>query len=109
MGAGSVDPLGLAFDLVASMGLGGQVLGGGLPEPRVSRARLSSDGVGPSCVKFLKKAGAKPEGSDPEGGDEGVEIDLDDEPRSLQDFLNAWRRKVAKSSFRMIYGLPHHI
>jgi len=73
------------------------------------RARSSSDGVGPSGVKFLEEAGAKPEGSDPEGGDEGVDIDLDDEHESLLDFLNAWQRKDAKSSFRMIPGLPRRI
>ena len=72
MGAGSVDPLGLASDLAASMGLGGQVLGGVLQEPRVSHARLDSDRAGPSGVRFLDEVGAKPEGSDLEDGDEGV-------------------------------------
>jgi len=43
------------------------------------------------------------------GRRERVEIDLDDEPGSLQDFLNAWQRKVAKSSFQTIYGLPRSI
>ena len=69
MGAGSVDPLGLASNLAASIGLGSQVLGGSLREPRASRARLSSDGVSLSGVKFFKEAGAKPESSDPEGDD----------------------------------------
>ena len=48
-------------------------------------------------MRFLDEAGAKPEGSDPEDGDERVEIDLDDKPGSLLDFLNARRRRVAKS------------
>ena len=73
------------------------------------RARLSSDGVGPSGVKFLEEAGAKPEGSDPEGGDKGVDIDLDDEHESLLDFLNAWQKKVIASSFKVIPGLFRHI
>ena len=73
------------------------------------RARLSSDGAGPSGVKFLEEARAKPKGSDPDGGDEGVDIDLDDEHESLLDFLNTWQRKVANSSFRMIPGLPRRI
>ena len=30
---------------------------------------------------------------DLEGGYKGVEIDLDDEPGSLLDFLNAWRKR----------------
>ena len=89
MRVGLVDTLGLASDLAASMGLGGLVLGGVFWEPRVSRAHLDSDGVGPSDVRFLDEAGAKPEGSNPKDGDEGVEIDLDDGPRSLLDFLNA--------------------
>ena len=38
-----------------------------------------------------------------------MEIDLDDEPRSLLDFLNAWRKKATASSFRVILGLSHHI
>jgi len=46
--------------------------------------------------------------SDPESGD-GVEINLDDEPRSLLDFLNAWRKKVTTSSFRVIPELSRHI
>ena len=73
------------------------------------RALLSFDGADPSGVKFLEEAGAKPKGSDPEGGDEGVDINLDEEHESLLDFLNAWQRKVAKSSFRMIPGLPRRI
>ena len=71
MAAGSVDPLGLASNLAASMGLGGQVLGGVLREPRVSRARLDSDGAGPSAVRFLDETRAKPKGFDPEDDNEG--------------------------------------
>ena len=37
-----------------------------------------------------------------------VEIDLDDEPGSLLDFLNAWW-KVAASSFWVIPGLSRHV
>ena len=50
----------------------------------------------------------KAEGFDAEGGDEGVEVDLDDEPGLLLDFLNTWR-KVITSSFWLISGLSHHI
>ena len=38
-----------------------------------------------------------------------MEVDLDDEPGSLLDFVNAWRKKVATSSFRVIPGLSYHI
>ena len=38
-----------------------------------------------------------------------MEIDLDDEPGLLLDFLNAWRKKVVASSFRVIPGLSRHI
>ena len=65
MGAGLVDRLGLASDLAASMGLGGQVLGGVLQEPRVSHAQLDSDGAGSSGVRFFDDVGAKLEGSTP--------------------------------------------
>ena len=84
MGAGSVDPLGLASNLAIFVGLEGQVQGV-LWEPRASLTRLNSDGAGPSGAKFFNEA----EGSDPEGSDDGGEVDLDDEPGSLQDFLNA--------------------
>ena len=97
--------LGLAFDLVASVGLGRGVLW----EPQVSRARLGSDGAGLSGLRFLNGAGAKTEGSDPEDGDEGVEIDLDDEPRLLLDFLNARQRRDAKSLYQMLPGLTRRI
>ena len=40
-------------------------------------------------MKFSEEA----EGSDPEGSDDGVEVDLDDEPGSLLDFLNVWAEK----------------
>ena len=74
----------------------------------MSRARLDSDGAGSSGMRFLDKVGVNPEGSSP-GDDEGVEIDLDDEPESLMDFLNARRRRVAKSLYRTLPGLPRHI
>ena len=38
-----------------------------------------------------------------------MEIDLDGESGSLLDFLNAWQKKVAASSFRVIHGLSCHI
>ena len=34
-----------------------------------------------------------------------MELDLDDEPKALLDFLNARQRRVAKSLFRMLIGL----
>ena len=51
----------------------------------------------------------RPEGSDPEDGDEGMELDLDNEPGALLDFLNAPRRRVVKSLFWILPGLPHRI
>jgi len=48
----------------------------------------------------------KPEGSDREDGDERVEIDLNDKPGSLLNFLNARRRRVAKSVYGCYLGLP---
>ena len=51
----------------------------------------------------------RPEGSNPEDGDKGVELDLDDEPGALLDFLNARRRRVAKSLFQTLLGLPCRI
>ena len=39
-----------------------------------------STGAGPSGMKSLEEPELRPEGSDPEDGDEGVELDLDDEP-----------------------------
>jgi len=38
-----------------------------------------------------------------------MELDLDDEPKALLDFLNARQRRVAKSLFRTLPGLPHRI
>ena len=75
----------------------------------MSHVRLDSDRAGPSGVRFLDEAGVKPEGSDCEDGDERVEIDLDDEPRSLLDFLNVRRKKVAKSLYRTLLRLPRRI
>ena len=45
------------------------------------------------------------EGSNPQDGDEGMELDLDDEPGALLEFLNACRRRIAKSLFRTLPGL----
>jgi len=52
---------------------------------------------------------AELEGSDPEDDDEGVELDLDDDPEALLVFLNAWLRRVTKSLYRTLPGLPHGI
>jgi len=49
-------------------------------------------------VKLLDDHGVGLEVSDPED-DDGVDLELEDEPRVLLDFLNARRRKVAKSLF----------
>ena len=38
-----------------------------------------------------------------------MELDHDDEPKALLDFLNARRRRVAKSLFWMLLGLPRCI
>ena len=52
---------------------------------------INSDGAGSFRVRLSEEA----EGFDPDGGDKGVEVDLDDEHGSLLDFLNAWRKVVA--------------
>ena len=70
-------------------------------QPQAFLARLNFIGAGPSGVKFFEEA----EGSDPAGSDNRVEVDLDDEPGSLLDFL----RKVASSSFWAIHGLSRSI
>ena len=99
-----MDPSGLASDLAVYVGLVGQVQGV-LREPWVSLAHLNSDGAGPSVLKFTEEA----KDSDPEGSDDEVEVNLDDEPRSLLDFLNTYRRKVASSLSWVIPGLSCHI
>ena len=68
-------------------------------------ACLNSGGVGCSELKLSEEAAD----SDPEAGDEGMNIHLDDEPVSLLDFLSAWCKKVVASSFRVILGLSRHI
>ena len=104
MDAGLVDPSLLASDLVVSVGLEGHDQRGVIRELRMSVTCIYSDRAGSSGVKLSKE----PKGFDPEGGDEGVEINLDDELESLLDFLNAWR-KVAASSFWVIPGLSRHM
>ena len=42
-------------------------------------------------------------GFGPVGGDKEVKIDMDNEPESLLDFLNAWREKVAVGD---LSGIP---
>jgi len=49
-------------------------------------------------VKLLDDHRIGLEVSDPED-DDGVDLKLEDEPRVLLDYLNARRRKVAKSLF----------
>ena len=39
-------------------------------------------------MKFLEELALRLEGSDPEDGDKGVKLDLDDKPRALFVFLN---------------------
>jgi len=51
---------------------------------------LHSDGTG----SFRVRLSEEPKGFDPEGGDEGVKVDLGNGPESLLDFLNAWRKVV---------------
>ena len=51
----------------------------------------------------------RPKGFDPDDGDERIELDLDDEPGALLHFLNAHRRRVAKSLFWTLPGLPRRI
>ena len=55
----------------------------------MSRACLGSAGAGLSGVKFLEEPVLRHEGTDPEDGDEGVELDLEDESGALLVFLNA--------------------
>ena len=42
------------------------------------RIYSGSAGAGPSSVRCLDEHGMKPEGFDPEDGDKGAELDLDD-------------------------------
>ena len=60
-------------------------------------------------VESLEEPGLRPEGSDPKDGDEGVELDLDDELGALLVFLNARRRRVVKSLYRTLSRLPCRI
>ena len=66
-------------------------------------ASMNSDEAGSSGVKFS----GEDDDFDPEVRDGWVEINLDDEPRSLLDSLNAWREKVNAGSLRGILGLSH--
>ena len=59
--------------------------------------------------EVLDEVAARPDGSDPEDDGDGFEPDLEDETRSLLDFLNARRRRVMKSLYRTMPGLPHRI
>ena len=79
-----MDPSSLAFDLVAFVGLEGHDYREALRDLRMSIPCINSDGAGSSGVKLSTEA----DGFDPEGRDEGAEIDLDDEPGLLLDFLN---------------------
>ena len=55
--------------------------------------------VGLSSVRCLEESRMRPESSEPKDGDEEMELDLDDEPGALLDFLNAHRRRISKSLF----------
>ena len=63
-------------------------------------------GASPTSARCIEEPEMRPECSDPEDSDEGVELDLDDEPRALLEFMNARRRRVSKSLFRMLPGFP---
>ena len=70
----------------------------------MSPACMNSNGAGSSEVKLSRED----EGFDPEGENARVEIDMDDEPRSLLDSLNTWREVVA-DPFQGIPGLFRHV
>jgi len=61
---------------------------------------VALQGLVPKVLKFLEKVAARPDVSNHEDDGEGFELGLDDEPRSLLDFLNDRRRRVAKSLYR---------
>ena len=67
----------------------------------MSRTHLGSAGASPSGVESLEELGLRLKGFDPEDGDEGVELDLDDELETL-----LVRQRVAKSLYRTLPGLP---
>jgi len=71
----------------------------------MSFAHVNSDGVEPSSAGSSEEV----EDFDSEGRDVGMQEDLDDEPMSLLDFLNARLKKVIAGSSRRIPGLPHPI
>ena len=73
---------------------------------QITRLCLSSIRVSSSGGRYLEEPGMRPEGSDLEDGDEGVELDFDDEPEALLVFLSAHRKGVAKSLFWVLLGLP---
>ena len=68
----------------------------------MSCARLGSDGAGPSSMLFLDEVGAKPEGFDPEDGDDGVDIDLDDKPWIIAGLLEC----LVEKGCRVCWMLP---
>ena len=85
MHAGLVDPSRLASDLAVFVGLEGHDQRGVLRELQMSLTFIYSDGVGSSEVKLSEEL----KGFNSKGGDEKVEMDLNNEPGSLLDFLNA--------------------
>ena len=109
MGVDQVAPL------EPASGLAGLGEGGACPrdriaqELRVPRICSSSARVVLSGARCLEEHRMRPEGSDPKDSDEGVELDLNDEPGALLDFLNAHERRVAKILFRTLPGLPRHV
>ena len=89
MGVDPVAPLDPASGLTG-LGKGGTCPRDGTARKlQVSRICLCSTGAGPSGARCLEEPKMRHEGSDPADGDEGMELDLNDEPRSLLDFLNA--------------------
>ena len=70
----------------------------------MSPACMNSNEAGSSEVKLSRED----EGFDPEGENARVEIDMDNEPKSLLDSLNTWWEIVA-DPFKGIPGLFRHV
>jgi len=71
----------------------------------MSPTRIGFDGAGSSRVELPKVVA----GSDPVEGDKEVKINLDGEPGSLLDSLNAWREKVTAGVLWGIFGLSRRV
>ena len=72
---------------------------------RMSPTHVGCDGAGASEEVLLEEV----KDSGPVGGDEKVKIDLDDEPGSLLNSLNAWREKVVIGEVPGILGLSRPV